>query len=109
MSGPYQVNGVPLRRVSPTYIIATSTKVDVSQVNVDKYTDAYFGRAATTTDEEFFAGDAQKATVSDERKADQKTVDDALIKAVESVHHLRSYLKAKFSLSKNDKPHNMVF
>mmetsp|Transcript_25768 Transcript_25768/g.30369 ORF Transcript_25768/g.30369 Transcript_25768/m.30369 type:complete len:190 (+) Transcript_25768:80-649(+) len=110
VSGPYQVNGVPLRRVSPTYIIATSTKVDVSKVNVDKFTDSYFGRAATTSDEEFFAGDeSQKATVSDERKADQKTVDDALIKAVESVEHLRSYLKAKFSLSKNDKPHNMVF
>jgi len=58
----------------------------------------------------FFAGDdATKATVSDERKADQKTVDAKLMKAVESVEHLKSYLKAKFSLSKNDKPHNMIF
>jgi len=110
VSGPYQVNGVPLRRVSPTYVIASSTKVDVSKVDVTKFTDSYFGRAATTTEEEFFAGDdAQKSTVSDERKADQKTVDTALLQAVESVEHLRSYLKAKFSLSKNDKPHNMIF
>jgi len=110
VSGPYRVNGVPLRRVSPTYIIATATKVDVSKVDVSKFTDSYFGRAATTSDEEFFAGDdAQKANVSDERKSDQQAVDDSLIQAVESVECLRAYLKAKFSLSKNDKPHNMIF
>merc|ERR1712160_124381 len=110
VSGPYQVNGVPLRRVSPTYIIATSTKIDVSKVDVKKYDDAYFGRSAKTSEEEFFAGDdAVKATVSDERKADQQAVDGALVKAVDAVKDLKFYLKAKFSLSKNDKPHNMIF
>lgn len=110
VSGPYQVNGVPLRRVSPTYVIATSTKVDVSGVDTTKFDDAYFGRAASSEQEEFFAGDdAAKAVVSDDRKADQKTVDAALMKAVESVDLLSAYLKAKFSLSKNDKPHKMVF
>jgi large subunit ribosomal protein L6e len=96
--------------VSPTYVIATSTKVDVSGVNTDKFDDAYFGHAASSEQEEFFAGDdATKAVVSDDRKADQKTVDAALMKAVESVDLLPAYLKAKFSLSKNDKPHKMVF
>merc|ERR1719330_543267 len=110
VSGPYQVNGVPLRRVSPAYVIATTTKIDVSSVDVSKFDDAYFGRAAKSSEEEFFAGDDPvKATVSDERKADQQTVDGALIKAVEAVADLKSYLKAKFSLSKNDKPHKMIF
>jgi len=110
VSGPYQVNGVPLRRVHPTYAIATSTKIDVAAVDVTKFDDAYFGRSTKTSEEEFFAGDdAVKAIVSDERKADQQIVDGALMKTVESVADLKSYLKAKFSLNRSDKPHKMIF
>merc|ERR1712127_270676 len=110
VSGPYQVNGVPLRRVAATYVIATSTKVDVSKVDVKSYDDKYFARAEESLKGELFEGDAPKAAiVSDKRKADQKAVDDALMKAVGAVPMLDIYLKAKFSLKGNDKPHKMVF
>jgi large subunit ribosomal protein L6e len=110
VSGPYKVNGVPLRRVSATYVIATSTKVDVSSVDVSSYTDKYFARTEESAKGELFAGDAPKAAiVSDTRKADQKKVDAALMKAVDAVPMLSSYLGAKFSLKNNDKPHKMVF
>ena len=111
VSGPYKVNGVPLRRVNASYVIATSTKVDVSAVDVSNIHDAYFARSKSNEDEEeFFANDAPKpAIVSDERKADQVKVDGSLLTAVEAVPLLREYLTAKFSLSKNDKPHKMVF
>jgi large subunit ribosomal protein L6e len=113
VSGPYKINGVPLRRVNQAYVIATSTKVDVSKVDVSKFTDDYFSRtkdAPKESEEEFFKGDAPKAAVvSDERKADQKAVDDTLLAVVAGTPMLEGYLAAHFTLTRNDKPHAMVF
>ena len=44
LSGPFKINGVPIRRVNQTYVVATSTKIDVSGVNVKKFDDSYFAR-----------------------------------------------------------------
>ena len=48
VTGPFKVNGVPLRRVNARYVIATSTKVDISGIDssvVEKVGgDAYFAR-----------------------------------------------------------------
>jgi len=45
LSGPYKVNGVPLRRVPQSYVIATQTKVDISKVKLsDKVNDDMFKR-----------------------------------------------------------------
>ena len=104
------MNGVPLHCVAPSYVIATSTKIDVSSVHVSSYDDAYFARTEESLKGELFEGDAPKPSiVSDQRKADQKTVNAALMKAVGSVPMLESYLKAKFSLKGGDKPHKMIF
>ena len=34
MTGPFKINGVPLRRVNARYVIATSTKVDIKGVDI---------------------------------------------------------------------------
>jgi large subunit ribosomal protein L6e len=113
ISGPYKINGVPLRRVNQAYVIATSTKLDVSGVNVAAITDDYFSRAKDEKkdgEDEFFMGDAPKqAVVTDQRKADQKKVDDALLKTVAATPMLEAYLAAQFTLTSADKPHNMSF
>merc|ERR1711935_206869 len=113
VSGPYKINGVPLRRVNQAYVIATSTKVDVSGVDVSGMNDEYFARSndsGTEGETEFFMGDAPKpAVVSDQRKADQKKVDDALLKAVGAVDMMEAYLAAQFTLQASDKPHLMKF
>lgn len=113
MTGPYKINGVPLRRVNQAYVIGTSTKVDVSKVDVTKFDDAYFAKdksASTEGEDEFFAKDAAKAAiVSDTRKADQKTVDASILKVVDATPLMKNYLGSKFSLGKYDKPHKMIF
>ena len=44
-AGPYKVNGVPLRRVPQSYVIATKTKVDLSKLKTpDNLSDDFFRR-----------------------------------------------------------------
>jgi len=48
VTGPYAVNGVPLKRVNPSYVISTSTSVSLDGVtaNID---DAWFKRQTSWT------------------------------------------------------------
>ena len=62
--------------------------------------------------DELFAGDEvleKGETVSAERVAKQKKLDDAVMPAVEKVPMMAKYLKSLFSLSKADVPHKMKF
>ena len=57
VTGPYKINGVPLKRVNQAYTLTTSTKVDVSGVEVSKIDDALFKRASKAkkaSEEKFF-------------------------------------------------------
>lgn len=56
-SGPFEINGVPLRRVNQRYVIATSVKVDVASVKIPAEDDSYFARedqAKKTAEDQFF-------------------------------------------------------
>merc|ERR1712157_126500 len=78
VTGPYKVNGVPLRRCTQSAVIATSTKLDVSGVSIpDSINDAYFKRAAPAkkSEEGIFEKKDEKYSASEQRKADQKAVD----------------------------------
>lgn len=111
VTGPYKINGVPVRRVNQTYTMSTSTKVNVKGVNVDKITDETFKKessAKRTRSQRFFAEDAPKSATSDARKALQKEVDTALLKNITDKIE-RKYLNARFSLTRHDAPHAMKF
>ncbi len=43
VTGPYKVNGVPLKRVNRAYVAPTTTKVNLSNIaHLDSVTDAFF-------------------------------------------------------------------
>ncbi|CAI0374257.1 unnamed protein product, partial [Linum tenue] len=93
VTGPFKVNGVPLRR---------------------KFDDKYFAKAAEKKNKkgegEFFEADKEeKSELPQDKKDDQKAVDAALLKSIEAVPDLKSYLAARFSLKAGMKPHELVF
>ena len=137
ITGPFKMNGVPLRRVDARYLIATSTKVDLKGVDASKITPEVFKRAKAVRakkGEADFMGDkakraaerkarksakaggkkeAKKATkVSDERKALQKTIDDAIIASLKKDalgNEKIGYLHSVFTIKSGDCPHRMKF
>ncbi|KAG9443149.1 hypothetical protein H6P81_019003 [Aristolochia fimbriata] len=114
VTGPFKVNGVPIRRVNQSYVIATSTKVDISGVDVAKFDDKYFAREVEKkkkkTEGEFFEGDKEESKgIPQLKKDDQKAVDAQLLKSIEAVPELKAYLAARFSLRSGMKPHELVF
>mmetsp|Transcript_12878 Transcript_12878/g.21310 ORF Transcript_12878/g.21310 Transcript_12878/m.21310 type:complete len:172 (+) Transcript_12878:73-588(+) len=105
VTGPYAVNGVPLRRVNQRFCIATSTKVEVGD-SAKSITDAFFAREGKKkTGKDFIASEATKEPLSEEKKTAQKAAD----KSVSVAADMKAYLKARFSLSANMYPHEMKF
>merc|ERR1712194_196899 len=88
ITGPFKVNGIPLRRVPQSYVIGTSTVVDASGVDTSSVSDSLFKKPKST-----------------KKKADgpfEEKVDASLNKALAGDDTLKSYIKSKFSLSRAD-------
>ncbi|KAG1681323.1 hypothetical protein FOA52_007369 [Chlamydomonas sp. UWO 241] len=111
ITGPFKLNGVPVRRVSQTYVIATSTKVTLPTVDVSKFTDTYFkpteSKRAKGGDAAFFEEPTTKAPLPADYVANQKALDAALLPALTA--ELKSYLASRFTLRDGDRPHLMKF
>ncbi|OCK90294.1 uncharacterized protein K441DRAFT_580059 [Cenococcum geophilum 1.58] len=118
VTGPFKVNGVPLRRVNARYVIATSTTVDLKGVDekvLEKVSeDGYFTKdkkSKKTGEEAFFkqGEKPEKKEIASSRVEDQKSVDKALLANIKKEPMLLPYLSSSFSLRKADRPHMMVF
>jgi large subunit ribosomal protein L6e len=58
VTGPFKINGVPLKRVNKAYVIKTSASVNIKGADVSKFDDALFKRekkAKKSAEEKFFA------------------------------------------------------
>merc|ERR1712150_227789 len=89
VTGPFKLNGTPLRRVNQRFLLATSTKIDVSGVKVpDTINDKYFARikAEKTAKKEGEIFDAKKEGYkpSEQRKKDQVAIDTQVLAAIKA-------------------------
>merc|ERR1712087_581447 len=114
VTGPYKLNGVPLKRVNAAYCIPTSSKLNVANVDVSKIDDAWFAKdkvKAGNKGEDAFFADNQKVNVrSDAKKASQKTVDASVLELVKKQDaHFAGYLRTRFTLRNNMRFHEMSF
>merc|ERR1712110_816894 len=92
--GPYKVNGVPLRRMNQAYVAATSTKVDgvssiAAEVSDDLFKKVKKKSKSKKSSEDFFANqeEEEKPELSDDFKALQKQVDDALVPLIKKTQN----------------------
>ena len=111
VTGPYKLNGVPLKRVNQAYVLPTCTKVELADVAKD-VTDELFKKVDVKRENEkdFFEDPlVKKGRITDERKNAQIKVDTEVKKAVDAVPQLNKYLKFRFALKNGDKPHLMKF
>ncbi|KAL1140519.1 hypothetical protein AAG570_000449 [Ranatra chinensis] len=105
VTGPFTLNGVPLRRVHQNYVIATSTKVDV-------YFKRVKAKRAKKEDGEIFAAKKEPYRASEQRKSDQKAVDKDVLAAIKKHPEsglIRRYLRKTFGLRSSQYPHRMKF
>jgi len=119
VTGPFKVNGCPLRRVNQRFVVATSTSIDLTGVKVaEKLDDAYFRRArkekkgAAKKEGDIFEAKKESYKASDERKQDQVDVDKQVLAAIKKNKEgaiMKQYLRHTFSLSKGQYPHQMAF
>jgi len=116
VTGPFKVNGVPLRRVNARYVIATSKKVDISGIDaktVEKVSEpGYFTsekkKEKSGEDAFFKQGEKpEKKKTTSARASDQKSVDTSLLSTIKKESHLLDYLRSSFSLRNGDRPHLM--
>ena len=109
VTGPYKLNGVPLKRIPQSYTISTSTKLDVSGSDFSQINDAYFAKEKVKRsqgEEAFFVQKKEKRAFPDAKKTLQKKVDSG-VKVTDQL--VRKYLKTKFRLRNGMFPHNLKF
>ena len=111
VTGPYKLNGVPLKRVNQAYVLPTCTKVELADVAKDVTDDLFKRVDVKRENEKDFLEDpaVKKGRITDERKNAQIKVDTEVKKAVDAVPQLNKYLKFRFALKNGDKPHLMKF
>lgn len=117
VTGPFKVNGVPLKRVNQAYTITTKTSVNVANALplVEKLNENdYFGptreEKGKTVRKSFFEDAAEKSKrIPDDKKNLQKNVDTKIIEAVKATPLLKNYLANRFALKNGDRPHAMVY
>ncbi|KAJ3436358.1 60S ribosomal protein L6 [Anaeramoeba flamelloides] len=117
VTGPYNVNGVPLTRIKRKYVIATKTKVDLENLEIpEEINDKFFSPKKPInnwekTEEKFFTKkqDLKNVGLNETQTKLQNQVDKPINEAIKKIQYLKEYLTARFKLQKGQLPHKMKF
>jgi len=120
VTGPYKLNSCPMRRINQNFVIATSTKIDISGVKLpDTVKDGLFARPKrpqkkgnTSKGGDLFEKKREEFAPSDERKKLQGDVDNQILAAIQKSKDgeiIKNYLKVPFGLSSGMYPHALKF
>jgi len=118
VTGPYAINGCPLRRISQVFVIATKTRLNISEVKLPALDDAYFKRVKPDRRNrkkeagDIFAKKKEQYKITEQRKADQVVVDKQVVAAIKKHQDkklIKEYLKSLFCLRNKQYPHKLVF
>ncbi|KAH3745491.1 60S ribosomal protein L6-3 [Pelomyxa schiedti] len=114
ITGPYALNGVPLRRINQRFLIATHTRVALKGVKIPhKFNDKYFARITNRQEKKnetnFFSEVAPKKRLAPSSVADIAAFDKLVMPIIEKVPFLPQYLKSTFSLRHGERPHLLKF
>jgi large subunit ribosomal protein L6e len=93
ISGPYKINGIPLRRVNPRYIIPTDVKIDLSGINTTILSDEYFmalKKSQRSQNNNF------KNRITMAHNLRQTYIDRCLEKKIDTDLFLDAYLKSNY-------------
>jgi len=119
ITGPFILNGIPMRRVHQGHVIATKTKLDISSVKIpEEVDDKYFKRILLkkkpkkNESKSLFVQKPKTYRPTEKRKSDQKLVDGQLIDIMKKHQDKKTlflYLSSMFGLRNNQYPHRMQF
>ncbi|KAH7822038.1 putative Ribosomal protein L6e [Monocercomonoides exilis] len=114
-TGPYKLNGVPLRRFNRAYLILTKTRVNVSKVDLSGVREDMFRKKKLRfkkAHKDDFTQKKQRARNTKRTKellALQKTIDKPLMQSIRKIPRMQGYLKSFFTLTNTQRPHMMRF